>query len=326
MNRSYLVQNVQSDLRDPGAVSAIQSDALIFAVGYEKRARVIAQLSIWKPSNVLGVVYRSGHIFSFEENRRIADQNGFRTVSDDLAEIGDAVSRLVLDLRGNQPSIRIAVDVSAMDRSVMAECILSIVGLLRPTDSILLLYTPAVFQKPSLNLHPIKAYGPVHPKLSGNVGDPSWSTALILGVGYDYGVSLSILDSHEADINFIFSPFGFDSAYDEEVKTANFDFDFGERVYWHRGYNIADICSLYTTLNNIIYPMIHNHNIVIAPMGPKIFSASCILVASIYPNQVSVLRYSLEKERQQRDVEPSPFVLGCSAMLLAGVSKNPEGP
>ena len=115
----------------------------------------------------------------------------------------------------------------------------------------------------------------------------------MLRLGYEYGVSLSILEAHEPDISFIFRPNGVDERFKQAVLDANFGFDFGERNYEIIDYFLHDMAGAYDDISSLIVSAKHNNTITVVPMGPKILSAVMILAGRLHQPHVSVLRYSV---------------------------------
>jgi hypothetical protein len=218
--------------------------------------------------------------------------------------------------------LRIGIDVSSMDRSVMATVLVSTLRVMKPDDTLVLLYSSAEFVKPSLHLRPIRSIGAAHPAISGLVGDPHLRRALILGLGYEYGVALNVIETHDPDESFIFRPIGADSKYLDWMKKANFDFDFGERRYEIIDYHLANLSALYDTLSSLIFSMKYDTSIVSVPLGPKIFSAICIVVSLLNAPHISVLRYSLYSVATPVDVKASTAVDGIEFLALPEVDRE----
>src|SRR5438045_2879333 len=127
----------------------------------------------------------------------------------------------------------------------MARVVLMSLSLLKKSASLHVLYSPSKYKEPSRSLVPIRHAGAVHPTLAGQIASPDSSRLALMGLGYDYGVALNILETHEPDISFIFRPNGPDEKFASSVAEANFGFDFGERNYDIIDYYLNDMAGAY---------------------------------------------------------------------------------
>ncbi|PBB68017.1 hypothetical protein CK228_12850 [Mesorhizobium sp. WSM4312] len=295
----------------------IHADAIVYAVGYESRSLFALEHASVQEGHVLAVRYTSNHIFAFDQNLAVAEDRRHLIVADRPDELGPALERFVQQEFSKAEPVSIAVDVSAMNRSLMAEILLRIQREIRPRDRLVLLYSPAEFQEPSLELVPLKAVTAAHPALAGTITDPSRGRCMILGLGYEYGISLSVLDTHEPEMSFIFRPVGFDSRFSESMKKANFEYDFGERSYEIIEYSLGDIPGLFNDMSSIMTSSKHNYSITCVPFGPKIFSAVSIIAAAINYPDVTVLRYAMSETIEPRDAKSSGLVIGCILEAIA---------
>jgi hypothetical protein len=289
-----------------------RTDVLLYTVGYESRSRHIVENYEFAKENVLAIVYGSNQTHSFSKNYEFMNARRFRQCEAESKELQTEISEFIQNRQRDSGSLSISVDVSSMDRSIMAAVLLSAVEQMRALDSLSILYTPSQFLQPKLELYPIKAIGAAHPGISGGVADPTRATSLILGIGYEYGISLSILDMHEPDVSFIFRPIGFDDRFLQSVSEANFGFDFGERNYEIIDYRLDSAAALYDSLSSLVVSMKHNTAIICVPFGPKLFSAVCIIVARNHAPDISVLRYSTSFIAPESDVTPLCKVVGVT--------------
>jgi hypothetical protein len=292
-------------------------DLLIYCIGYEARSRHIAEIYRDCPITRIAIYYDDNKVLSYRQNHQLAEGSGATIVACDPAAIRREIEKAVGNIRCGGKQVRAAVDVSSMNRSVMASVILTLYDLVDVNDTIQLLYSPAKYSDPDLFLRPLATMAPAHPSLSGIIGDPNFGRCVLLGLGYEYGVSLSILDSHEPDMAFIFKPSGFDPRYETSVRDANFGFDFGERNYEVIEYSLEDISYLFNTMTTLVYSAKHNTHFTAVPFGPKIFSAVAIVCAAIHHPHLAVLRYSFGDYKTPLDVEAEAHIVGCSLLRVA---------
>jgi hypothetical protein len=271
---------------------------------------------------VFGVVYRNPRVLAFEQNYGLFWSRQYHGSSDEPAELTQGVKDFVRRLRSSETPLRIGIDVSSMDRSVMATVLVSTLACMKAGDAFVLLYASAEFVEPPLLLRPIRSIGAAHPAISGLVGDPRLRRALILGLGYEYGVALNVIETHDPDDSFIFRPLGADPRFLDVMKRANFDYDFGERKFEVIDYPLTNLSSLYDTLSGLVFSIKHDTSIVAVPLGPKIFSAISIVAAVLNAPNISVLRYSLYSLTTPSDVRASSAVDGIEFLVLPEVARN----
>ncbi|MBA9071521.1 hypothetical protein FHR71_005302 [Methylobacterium sp. RAS18] len=310
-------------------VAALNSDisglsCLIFAIGFETRSRYVFERSQLESHLSLAIKYSVGQVLSYESNLELALKRGVNIVDDTNAHINVEICKLISKARVGHSSINIGIDVSAMNRSIMAEVLSCVYGCVDPSDSFTVLYTPALFRQPDVPFYPLKSIGAAHPAVSGIITEPGRERNLILGLGYEYGISLNILDMHEPDLSFIFRPIGYDPQYDTEVRDANFDFDFGDRNYEIIDYRLSDPARLYADLTSLINSSLSISQTTIVPLGPKIFSAVSIIAALMYKPLVPVLRYSINSFDNFIDVDSDGIISGCEFKVIRFDNAAPE--
>jgi hypothetical protein len=137
-----------------------------------------------------------------------------------------------------------------------------------------------------------------------------------MGLGYEYRVSLSILETHEPDMSFIFRPNGADERFVRAVSKANFGFDFGDRNYEIIDYYINDMAGAYDDISSLINSSKDSNSIVCVPMGPKILSAVMILAGRVHQPRVSVLRYSVATIGHFNDSSAAGVITGISVEMI----------
>jgi len=209
------------DLLPPGG-----DVTLIYCVGYETRSGFVTNADPWRSARSAAIVYGQRQVASFTDNLERARARGHELWDDDRTKIGDRVAEFVVGGRA-KGCRHFAVDVSAMDRGLMAAVLLSAIETVAPNESLHILYAPSRFQDRDTQLLPIRQFGAAHVALTGKLSEPKPSTCLVIGLGFEYGVSLNIMDMHDPDSTFAFVAEAIDPQFDEAVKRANFDFDFG---------------------------------------------------------------------------------------------------
>ena len=205
MTSRYLVRDLHE--------GKLNRDAALFVycVGFETRSRFIAESNSQLARRTLAVVYDEGRTLSFSDNMTFAEKMRFQTVDIGAENFTEKLGREIAIAKANA-SLHVVVDVSSMNWAVMASVLVSVLDAMNNGDTLNVLYAPSEFKEPKLELLPIQKVGAPHPRVSGEIANPRKGRALLLGLGFEYGVSLNILDSQEPDISFIFRPNGLTNA------------------------------------------------------------------------------------------------------------------
>ncbi|WP_441280809.1 hypothetical protein [Tardiphaga sp. 862_B3_N1_1] len=309
MNNRLVVRNIADADRH------LTHGIFIYCVGYETRSRFLAEQYSTRPELTVAIEYTEGRVLSFNENRHLAELRGFTIVTDVIGNIEAQISKKLAQIRSDGQRGDIAVDVSSMDRSLMSRIILFVLDSLREGETLTLLYCPSKFYSPPQTLIPIRHTGAVHPSLAGEVAAPDMQRVALIGLGYEYGVALSILETHEPDMTFIFRPNGSDKQFVQAVSVANFGFDFGDRNYEIIDYFINDMAGTYDDISSLINSTKYSSSIVCVPLGPKILSAVMIIAGRVHQPQASVLRYSVAMSDTFSDSQADGSVTGITVAL-----------
>jgi hypothetical protein len=111
------------------------------------------------------------------------------------------------------------------------------------------------------------------------------------------------LEQLEPDHAIIFIPKGTDVRYDNAVRKANFDFDFGMENVRLVPFQVNQPLAIFESLFSISAEASISHRIIVAPNGPKIMAALAIVVGLFRAPHVTVLRASLASEPPAHHVE-----------------------
>lgn len=265
-------------------------DIFIYVIGYEERSRFVRSRLSTK-CRAIAIDYRSEGRGDYDENAQIAAELGDVVVAANH-DIRDRVAG-TLKRRADAP-LRIFVDISCMDRTLMSEVLIALMQCLEGGDHASFLYTPASFREPPLYLAPMRRFSAAIPDLAGPVGNPYKKRALIMGLGYEYGAALNVIDMIEPQYIHLFHPVGDDPRFLPFVKRANFDFEFGNASFDLSEYSISDPVNVHGIIRDLVVSLRDMSSVVIVPFGPKILSAVCILIALNNRDDVSLMRYSVE--------------------------------
>lgn len=303
--------DIKKSLVAAAAPSDPQTDEYDFgfyAIGYERRSRFIASSLSSRTKSLCGFEY-STTALAFDENRTWASEhnvsikplNGYRVDRD--GAFRKFVAEYVAKRSVNNSEKRFFIDVSSMDRSLIGRLLNSIFAVVEPPFNLRLCYAPASFVEPDYHFAPARECVASIPELSGGLGIHQSSLSLLLGLGFEYGVSLGLLEQFEPDQAIAFMPTGTDDRYDEAVRKANFDFDFGLENIGLFKYRVNQPVSLFDSLFSITSNVSIVHRVVIAPNGPKIFAALATVVGLFRAPQITVLRASLAASPPSHHIE-----------------------
>jgi hypothetical protein len=308
--------SVRLAVRNITIPTSLSESLFVYCIGFERRSRFLAERLDWSAELSIAIRYSESRVLSFEENNRIALNRGHGIVSDSPGVLEECMQRKLREARSKVGVASIAIDVSSMDRSLMARAMVTALSAVHDGECVYILYAPSTFCPPTRNLVPIRRAGAAHPSLAGEIAAPDTLRVALLGLGYEYGVSLNILETHEPDMSFIFRPNGADERFKGAVSDANFGFDFGERNYDVIDYYLNDMAGAYDDISNLIASTKHDSSIICVPMGPKILSAVMILAGHVHQPRASVLRYSVASMENLQDSTAAEECFGISVMKV----------
>lgn len=306
-----------TSLSEPTESIFDQCSIFLYAVGYEQRSSYFADLFTNDTAFCGALVYDdSAELGRFEENFKKFSTRKHKNVGLTL----EAIRRSLQPAFEDRPSPKtLVVDISCMDRSILANLFLVIFDLIDQTDTLHILYTPNEFSEPEFTFPTVKYFGPAIPELNGRVGDFSRERCLIMGLGYEYGASLNVLEQLEPAVSYLYLPTGYDERFLPSVKKANFDFDFGIRNLHINDFYLAHADEAYRDISSIVLALKHSMAIALVPFGPKLFSFICLLVAMENAGDVSFLRYSVDNDRLSSSLTASGITYGVT---LSGIQQR----
>lgn len=282
-------------------------DLLIFAVGYEARARFIAEKYQEKSNLILGYIFPEGHILSFDENRDFLDSVGGHAL-----EVGNLIeSRLIeLDESRDFAGCKICLDVSSLNRSAMAELLSELLDSKYFSGAdIEILYSVAKFVKPPSKEVDFLDFAPLE-KFGGWTSNPERPTALLVGLGYEADHAIGALEFLDPSATFAFFPVGSDECFEEEVSKANaafFELVSPDRVV---RYPVMSPYQTFWQMRSLILSLQEVSRTVLVPMGPKIFCSLCLVCQRLFGEEVSVWRASGHTLETAKDAEATGEISG----------------
>jgi hypothetical protein len=297
-------------------------DAIIATVGYETRARNIAE--VWQPQSeekhAFG--FKKQQVHSYRYNHDWFEGAGFHVKTVDDLQFAQALSslchRLDSQVRDSTTApISILVDISSVTRSRLA----IIIEILRDEEykhsfAVEFAYTLAKYNPPPKEV-PLNTFvAPVTPSFAGWTIDPNRGVAAIVGLGYEEDKALGAVEHVQAVEIWAYAPLSEIAEYDSDVRDANktlLDLVINDHQL---RYAVADPLALYAGLESLVYRLAQQRNVVIFPFGPKLFALCALLAACSHP-EVAVWRVSAEELEDAADRLPSKFIYGLKVIFSA---------
>lgn len=264
------------------------SGLLFGCVGYEARSIYCLTDTIQNEDlERIYFDYKATGLLSYDENISVAEKyTNFLSPNFD-----EAVSHL-LSLSKKDSTKTVNIDITSLDREKLAKLIIALFRQSAELGSINLLYCPATFQSPKHNFDVVQSFGPVLPTFMGNSVFLRENLSIIVGAGYEFGRIIGAIDTLEPRRVNCFMPIGTDRRYEAAVMEANLKFSFLEGPDSLIKYNLKQTFELYYNLRRIVEQENSTSNVMILPLGPKIFAAISMIIAMILHPNIMVWRHS----------------------------------
>lgn len=288
-------------------------DLLVAALGYESRAISVASelarfcrrcIAIGFSRNNEELSYPANKSWFIENKAQVFDKIEDEDFADKLtSELAQVVSR-------SKVVSRIAIDISCLNRYRLACAFAILIPMLLERRILVdVWYSLASFQPPRVQPIRNEVVGPIHAEFAGWFSDPGRPLAMIAGLGYEQGKIMGATEYLQASRVIAFSPISPIAEYEGHVETANRTLlrELGERDVIR--YLVSDPARTLAILDSSIRGLEETHNVVILPLGPKIFTVSALL-AQRYHSEASVWRVSSGRHDAPRDIKPSGHLYG----------------
>jgi len=290
-------------------------DLLLGTIGYEHRARYIAEHLRIKATQRIAIGFQLDRIFNYEEN-----SNWYRSAEFEIHHLDDAsFGRLLKDRLteiARQPksndAVRLCIDISSMTRIRMAMIMQLLVdarlGIPLEAD---FLYAMASFSPPPTSSVPNRHVGPVLPSFSGWWTAPERPLAAAVGLGYEENKALGAVEHIQASSIWTFQPISPIQAYSPALDQANrtlLNLVPPENKF---NYRVDRPFDAFVELESFTFGITRNHNLVLLPFGPKVFALCALMVGLLHP-EVAVWRVSGAEEPSDRRASGDVCGLGLS--------------
>lgn len=279
--------------RQPASAST-PCHLFISVLGFETRAIFAATtLASLSPQRV-ALAFPDRKLFSYGSNARWYNDNGFETVQVDDPRFRDFLVHLISSVPVAHDQIDIRVDISSMSRPLLAELLICLSAIDRQL-TVQFVYCPGQFTSPEQVVMPAVNTGPVIPEFAGWWDRPDLPTAVVLGLGFEYGRALGAFEFLEASDAWLFAPSGEDGRYEVALRRVNKDLWSMLPEQRVQEYRVDDPFSCFSYLESLVYGLRGRARTVLVPFGPKIFSLCCLIVALTHRGDVAVWRVSGEQ-------------------------------
>ncbi len=294
---NIFVKNIESD-----APFNMQYDLKIFALGYENRSCDIPKKLVLDDGDSIAIDLDFNHVLNYQANKNWYQSKNITIMNHKPEAISDEIFSRLNDK--DNDFYNVFLDVSSFTRKHIAAIILALKDYTESYSTSIRLdigYSVAKYSEPGSD-GPISFSGPVLSRFSGHPADPSLPSECILGVGYEEGKALGIIEYIEPNRVWLFLPTGTDPKYEESLRLANKTLFESRSAKNLISYKVLNPYSTYLKLESLAASLIHESRPVLIPLGPKIFFALSTLIVLKYINQMSLWRVSAGENTVPKDV------------------------
>lgn len=278
-------------------------DILVGCIGYEIRSSHLLRTTTKRASNLFfdyqAVDELGNGVCSYTANYDTVQEMG-ATSEPDFEKF---LCLLEAQIEGlDKPSIDL--DITSFDRGKIGQLIIKIFSLREQISTVTFVYAPRVFKPFDLyKFDVVQSFGPALPAFFGTAVGYEKPLTLVLGAGYEYGKAVGAIDTLEPDHIYCFRPTGTNPEFDEHIDLANVDFSFIDNPENIFEYDLNDAIQLYHDLRGLVSYEMVDQNVLLLPLGPKLFAALSMLIATIYHPDIMVWRHSTALAKLQDTIE-----------------------
>jgi len=289
--------------RPPDGWQADRYALAIGTIGYEARARHAFETQAIDVETRVALGFRDQQAHEYSHNRKWFERNKFSVQEPREEEYREIIEGLLKEcaLDSSGP-LRILVDITSATRVRTAHVVAALMHEQRDIDATFV-YSPALFTPPHKEAPPNSYVGPVLPEFAGWWPDPSYSTAAIVGLGYEEDKALGATEYLQASEVWTFSPISAVPAFFDAVVRANDTLLANVPEEQQSSYQLSDPVALTATIESLATGVCLRANPVILPFGPKLF-ALCALIVAARHRDVSVWRVSAGRAEPPVDRKP----------------------
>ncbi len=273
------VENLESS-------DGIRSDLHISALGFETRSMCLIRSSLVHADRILFLKFPDTDLFSYRENVEVARSRS----NGDIIEYSE--SDFLSRLRGFFSDLlprSVSLDISSMNRT-MISAVISCLARLETATEISIFYVPANYKSPNVSYSDLFSAGPVLPEFSAFDDESDLPSTVLMGLGYEYGVGLGLINLIEPENAICMFAKGHDRRYEDSVRRANLDFRFPGTNASAVAYDLFDPVSTYQYVSATVRNLLPKYRVSLIPMGPKILASIFVLAAVEHLGDVTLWR------------------------------------
>jgi hypothetical protein len=270
-------------------------DLLIGCAGYETRSSYAVLADRPAAQDKISFIFEEHQVLSFSKNRRAYQELGFLGAVAQCEVVNTELSNWAQKQQPDERSLLLWVDITSMSRPMIAQICYSLHEQAATTArniEVDFVYSLAKYSPPPPDYGPIVHKGAVIPELAGWVDDPNEPSSLVIGIGYEAGLALGIVEDLEPAEVWAFRPTAHDSRYDAEIDKVNCEFF--EMIPQDHVllYPVDAFFYQFRQLESLVYGVLSKGRAVIVPFGLKSFALCSVLLGIQNLPQVSVWRVS----------------------------------
>ncbi|ABE45262.1 hypothetical protein [Polaromonas sp. JS666] len=265
-------------------VVKIDYDLVVYALGYESRATKLLELVGQRKNRAVAFGFNYGQGISFEKNteafsrqevKQVKELSDSQFQAEFERELKDAITN-----KSDGHIFRLLVDISCFNRFRLASVVSSIAKFAehRPI-AVDFFYSIAKFNAPPIGHITNSIVDAVHPSFAGWSRIPANPTAAVIGLGYEQGQALGVVEYLQANPVWVFPPQSGELRYFDAVNQANSllldELPKGKNV----PYKVEQPLDTFRAVEGLTRGLLLDYNVVLVPFGPKIFVLIALLAA-----------------------------------------------
>ena len=305
MNRIPVVKSLEAASQD-------EYDLLVCTLGYESRARFIAETQNVRARYKVALGFKAQQVLRFEENERWFEAAEFDVAVLDEEYVGSHLQQVCVEALRDKRSLHVCCDISSMSRYRTA-IVVDTLRTLRPGIEVTadFLYAIAKFTPPPEPLFANVHVGAVLPSFAGWTVEPELPVSAIVGLGYEPDKALGAVEHLQASEIWTFEPVSSIPEYTDALRRANRTLLGFVPERCRLQYQVERPYTLFSSLQALASSCLRSSNPVILPFGPKLFTLASLLVACSYTD-VAVWRVSAGIHEPPADRQADGLVTGLS--------------
>lgn len=296
---------------DVHSLKAETYDALIVAVGFETRARFIAEDRCPEARRRHAIAFTDRKVLAYADNAEWFARNGFDVEECSDAEFGGWCLDVLQRLKPKEENaLTVCIDISSMSRLRIAQLVDAVLTHSGANSTVVdFVYALAKYSPAPRTPGPNRRIGAVLPQFAGWSDCPERPPVAILGLGYEQDKAVGALEYIQPAEVWAFEPVSPDPLYTKAIRRANETLSDvvpnGRRIE----YRVARPFDCLVSLESLSYGAMRTGRPVLFPFGPKVFALCCLLVACIHPS-MGVWRVSAESAEPPSDRIANGKVVG----------------